>query len=89
MTIGLFMLIRTINIKNEKVYSVVKELSRLSYGVYLSHLFFVGLSWTYIVQPLGYSTPISILLVTILTWVASNVLVKILSYLPKSKYIIG
>ncbi|MBB3699480.1 acyltransferase family protein [Flammeovirga yaeyamensis] len=89
MTIGLFMLIRTINIKNEKVYSVVKELSRLSYGVYLSHLFFVGLSWTYIVQPLGYSTPISILLVTILTWVASNVLVKILSYLPKSKYFIG
>ncbi|NLR91621.1 acyltransferase [Flammeovirga agarivorans] len=89
MTIGLFLMIRTITVTNEKVYGIIKELSRLSYGVYLSHLFFVGLSWTYIVQPMALSTPLSILLVTFFTWSASYLLVKILSYLPKSKYIVG
>ncbi|WP_063851026.1 acyltransferase [Flammeovirga sp. SJP92] len=89
MTIGLFLMIRTIDFQNEKVYRVVKELSRLSYGVYLSHLFFVGISWTLIVQPMHLSTPVSILLVTALTWSASYILVKLLSYLPKSKYLIG
>ncbi|AZQ60791.1 hypothetical protein EI427_00760 [Flammeovirga pectinis] len=89
MTIGLFLLIRTIDYDTPRFFGVIKELSRLSYGVYLSHLFFVGLTWTFIVQPMGLSTPISILLITTLTWLASYVLVKVLSYLPKSKYFIG
>lgn len=87
MTFGLFVIMKKINCKKEGLYSIIKEISRLSYGIYLMHIFLLGFSYKLIE---GYfSTPVTIVLVGTSTFVACCALSKLLSYLPKSKYIVG
>lgn len=87
MTFGAFVILKKITFQGKWLYSIVKEVSRLSYGIYLMHIFLLGFSYKLIG---GYfSTPITIALVGISTFIACCILSKLLSYLPKSKYLIG
>lgn len=87
MTLGLFVILKKVNYSKEWLYRVIREVSRLSYGIYLMHIFLLGFSFRLLN---GYfSTPVTILLVGITTFLSCCLLTKLLSYLPGSKYIIG
>lgn len=87
MTFGLFIIFKKISYQGKWVYGIVQEISRLSYVIYLMHIFLLGFSY----QLLGgyFSTPVTILLVGSSTIVSCCILSKLLTYLPGSKYITG
>lgn len=87
MTFGFFVILKSLFRKTLRVPRIVQELSRLSYGMYLMHIFILGFSYKLIS---GYfSTPITILLIGVTTIIGCVIVAKLLSYLPKSKYFIG
>jgi len=66
---------------------IVIQISNLSYGIYLMHIFVLGAVYTLLE---GYlSTPCMIASIGISTFVFCCILSKLLSFLPRSKYIIG
>lgn len=87
MTFGAFVIMKKISCQKQWLYGMVKEISRLSYGIYLMHIFLLGFSYKLIVG--SFSTPVTILLVGISTFIGCCLLSKLLSYLPGSKYIVG
>jgi len=86
-TFGLFLLFFRWSPK--QIPAVMSDFSRLSYGVYLCHIMF--LTWFYeeIFLPLALPTPVSILAICACTVITSYLVIKLLSFLPKSKWIVG
>ena len=87
MTIGVFLLFKLIK-RPCKVYPLFFELSRLSYGVYLLHMFVLVAVFD-IVKGWEIGTPLTMFVSALLTYIGSFVVAKLLSLLPKSKYIVG
>lgn len=87
MTLGVFLLFRLIK-RPCKVYPLFYELSRLSYGVYLLHMFVLVAVFD-IVKGWEIGTPLTMFTSAIITYVVSMLITKLLSLLPKSNYIIG
>jgi surface polysaccharide O-acyltransferase-like enzyme len=85
-SLGAFLIIEAIFHKAKNNPTVTK-LSNISYGMYLMHIFILG--GVYSIFEDHFSTPVTILLVGGCTFVLCALLAKILSLLPKSKYIIG
>lgn len=87
MTFGVFVIIKKISFQRGWLYALVVQISRLSYGVYLMHIFILGFSY----KILGgyFSTPVTIVLVGTSTFIGCCLLAKLLSYLPSGKYIVG
>jgi len=87
MTLGIFLLM--FRLAPNHLSSIVKDYSRLSYGIYLCHIMF--LTWFYenVFVELGIPTPCKILGIGALTIITAYALIKVLSYLPKSKWIVG
>lgn len=72
-----------------KKFSLITEMSRLSFGIYFIHIFIMrDILWSI---NLIYELPgvIQILVVTMATLILSFLIVKLISRLPFSKYIIG
>ncbi len=88
MGVGLFILAKSLRIENKAVQNVICELSEKSFGIYLVHIMIVNLLSDYIGSMLA-SYPAKILVITVAVFVGSYVVVKLISYIPKSKYIIG
>ncbi|MGZ2371885.1 acyltransferase [Ancylomarina sp. YFZ004] len=91
MCIGWFVLIQNMQMMhlNKTFIKLMKELSTMSFGIYLLHIFVMHRwIWTWI--PEGtISLELEIIIVAILTFILSYVIVKIISYIPYTKYIIG
>ena len=70
------------------VWKVVSDISRVSYGMYLMHIFILTAVFR---LTSGYfpSTPACIFGVAIITYVITYLAAKALSYLPGGKYIVG
>lgn len=66
---------------------IVKSISNLSYGIYLMHIFI--LTAVYKVFENYFSTPVTIFLVGIITFIICYLITLLISQFPKSKYIIG
>lgn len=86
-TTGVFLMLRHCTCGKGLLYAVVKEVSRLSYGVYLMHIFLLNFFYGLVEGAL--STPLTIVVVGSCTFLASCLLAKLLSYLPGSKWLIG
>ncbi len=86
-TFALFIMMKKINIKNGKLLGVVTDISKLSYGIYLAHIFVLGFSYKFF--SFIESVPLKIFVIALSAYVGTYVVVKILSFLPKSKYIVG
>lgn len=90
-TFGLFLLFSCI--KQAKAPAIITSLSKLSFGMYLMHLFFLApiAAWIIDGDSAAPSIPVALAIPTIaiLTFVCCAVTTKLLSFLPKSKYIIG
>lgn len=87
MTAGVFVMMKKITRGRKWLYGIVKEISRLSYGIYLMHIFLLGFSYRLFEG--CFSTPVTIVLVGISTFMGCCLLTKLLSYLPRSKYLVG
>ena len=87
MCLGVFLLFKLIT-RPCSVYPLVAELSRLSYGIYLMHMFVLVAVFD-IVSSWSLCTPLTMLLSATITFVASAIITKVISLLPRSKYIIG
>jgi surface polysaccharide O-acyltransferase-like enzyme len=90
MTAGFFMILQKINLKG-LVSKIVEELSKFSYAIFLVHyivniwlLHFIGKG-----EGIGVSSWLGQPLLALMVFIGSYLIVKVLSYLPKSKYLIG
>lgn len=88
-TFGLFLLFSCI----ERPHALITRLARLSFGMYLMHLFFLApiASWIIggnVAQPL-LPVGIAIPVIAVLTFVCCAITTQLLSLLPGSKYLIG
>lgn len=88
-TFGLFLLFSCIS----RPTAIITELSKLSFGMYLMHLFFLAPIAGWLINgnaaepmiPVGVAIPV----IAILTFICCALTTKLLSFLPGSKYIIG
>ena len=88
-TFGLFLIFSCIR----RPRAIITELARLSFGMYLMHMFFLAPIASYFVNgnaaepllPVGLAIPV----IALLTFVCCAVTTKLISFLPGSKYIIG
>ena len=87
LTTGTFLMFSCINRPNPP--KLITELSKLSYGIYLMHIFWLGLWVTVFKQTLELPTVAAIPCIAVSTFVSCFVTTKIISFIPGSKWIIG
>lgn len=88
MTAGVFLIFQKIKISNS-VKRVFREISELSYGIFLVHYILVLWISDWLNDLLSINTGVEQLIIALITFLASYIIVKLISYIPKSKYIIG
>ena len=87
MTLGVFILLKLIK-QPTRGYGLIYDISRLSYGIYLLHMFVLVAVFD-IVSSCGMTTPLTMVVSALLTFTCSAIVAKLISLLPKSKYIVG
>lgn len=87
MSFGAFIVIQAVFSKCKNEHPVIKDISMLSYGIYLMHIFILGAVYSLLGNI--FPTPLTILLVGSVTFLTCYIISKLISYLPFSKYIIG
>ena len=90
-TFGFFLMFSCI--EKETAPKPVTTLSKLSFGMYLMHLFFLAPIATWIIggDPASPSLPVGIAIpiIALLTFICSAITTKLLSLVPGSKYFVG
>jgi membrane-bound acyltransferase YfiQ involved in biofilm formation len=86
-TLAVFLLFRLIK-RGGKMYGLVAHISKRSYGIYLAHMFVLVpvFGW---VKSWGLATPLVMLTSALLTMCITALLIKLISIVPKSRYIVG
>lgn len=87
LTTGAFLLFSCI--EQPKAPRIIVELSRLSYGMYLMHMFWLSFWSAEFIQTLGFPTVAAIPSIALSTFVCCAISTKLISWLPGSKWIIG
>ena len=87
-TVAYFLVIRKITSSGWFYQHIVLPISKLSYGMYLMHMFVLipVFGW---VKSFGLPTPAVMLLSALITYVICALVSRLLAILPKSKYIVG
>lgn len=85
--VALFLLFKKIS-RPTRIYPLVERISKLSYGLYLMHIFVLTAACD-IVSAWSLPTPVTMLLTAAATFIVCAVAAHIISLIPKSKYIIG
>lgn len=80
MTLGCFLIMRHITFTGRWLYRPVLSVSRLSYGIYLMHIFILGIAYAWLSPHL--STPAAIFSIAILTFLACWGVARILALIP-------
>lgn len=88
MTVALFLLMQKVRITSSVLCRMLANLTRLGFGVYCAHYFFIGPSYMLTVA-LGVPVPMIVPVSAVFTLAATWLFVYGLSKLPYSKYIIG
>lgn len=73
---------------NGKTGKLITDISAKSYGMYLAHIMFLNLFFK-VISPYFENVYISVPLISVCTFVSVYLTIKLLSYLPKSKYWLG
>ena len=87
-TFGMFLLLRKVECKNQKIVSLFNDIALKSYGMYLIHIFFLFLI-KYLFNATEQYPGWCIFVTAFLTFIISYLAVKAISYIPYSEYIIG
>ena len=88
MSVGLFLLLKDVRPGAGRFAGVVTDISRLSYGIYLIHIMLLNFFHGWL-DPLIVSAGIKIPVLALCTFVSSYAVVKLISLLPGSKYVVG
>ena len=88
MATGLFLIFRAISFKSEGIEKYFAKTSALTYGIYLAHILVLVQLYPLINNWL-YNVALVIPVLAISTFIITYIGIKLLSYLPGSKYIIG
>ncbi|OHS96893.1 transmembrane acyltransferase [Tritrichomonas foetus] len=88
MTFGWFILLRKLVCKNRIISMIFEDVALKSYGMYLIHPMILRYAHL-LCDPDSLHPIIFTIVVTILTYVGSYLVIKAISYIPYSKYIIG
>lgn len=89
MTYGVFSLFKAINCSRENaVTRWISDVSAKSYGMYLAHIMVLDLYFLFFGHTFS-TTLVSVPLLAVLTFFTIYLVIKLLSYLPKSKYWLG
>ena len=89
MTAGMFLLFKNITAGNNAlIVRLINDLSDKSYGIYLAHIMVLDTLYPYI-NPLFASAAIKVPLIATVSFIVTYLVVKCLSFLPKSKFLIG
>ena len=87
-SLGVFLLLRKVEWENKKITKILNDISLKSFGMYLVHLFFVQLFGYIFDAPNQF--PISgIFVIALFSFISSYIIIKVISYIPYSQYIIG
>lgn len=87
LTAGTFLMFTCIN--SSKAPRIITEMSKLSYGMYLMHIFWLGLWATVFKYTLALPTVATIPCIAISTFICCFITSKLISFIPGSKWIIG
>lgn len=87
-TFGIFLLLRKLQCKNATVCKIFSDISLKSYGMYLVHIMFLDL-YNYLFNASEHYATIFIPVLAILAFISSYIAIKLMSYIPYSKYLIG
>lgn len=87
MAIGIFLMLKDVDIRNIKIRTAFFEVSKFSFGIYLAHMLILPFINKWLAEV--FSTPVTILLVSLITILLTYLVVKAISYLPKSGYLIA
>ena len=87
-TVAYFMLIRKITSSGWIYRHIVNPVSKASYGIYLMHMFILVPVFAW-VKSWGIATPLTMIISAAITYFSGIVVTRMLSFIPKSKYIIG
>ncbi len=86
-TAGAFLMFSTIGQKEP--HRIITETSKLSYGMYLMHIFWLGYWVGILKNDMALSSDIAIPAIAVATFLSSLISCKIISYIPGAKWIIG
>ncbi|MGZ3811684.1 MAG: acyltransferase [Mucilaginibacter sp.] len=89
-TAGIFLMAKNIRISNitSPVGKMVLDISAKSYGIYLSHIMVLNVFHSLFDKQFD-TAAIKIPVIAISTFITTFLLIKLLSYLPRSKWLIG
>lgn len=87
LTAGAFLMFTCI--KTDKAPRLITDLSKLSYGMYLMHILWLGLWVSLFKDTLMLPTVASIPCIAVATFISCYISSKLISYIPGSKWIIG
>lgn len=87
-TVAYFLVIRKITYAGWFYRRIVLSISRLSYGMYLMHMFVLVPVFAW-VQSWETSTPLVMIISAVLTYILCAVVARMIAFLPKNKYLIG
>ena len=87
LTAGTFLMFTCIN--SSKAPRIITEMSKLSYGMYLMHIFWLGLWATVFKYTLALPTVAAIPCIAVSTFICCFLTSKLISFIPGSKWIIG
>ncbi len=87
-TVGYFLVIRKITASGWFYNHIVLPVSKLSYGIYLMHMFVLTPVFGFM-NSTGLAMPYVIFSSAIITYLICMVLARLLAFLPKGKYLVG
>lgn len=85
---GFFLLLRKIQCNNQIIVNFIKDVALKSYGMYLAHMIILE-QFHKLFDPNSQRPYIFIPVISICTYIVTYIVIKIISYVPYSKYIIG
>ena len=90
LALGFFMLIKNLTFRNPNSWfaKLIGDVSLKSYGIYLLHIIILNTAYGLIVSWVTgreYLFPV----ISIITFIVSYLVIKLISYMPGSKYAVG
>ncbi len=89
-TLGIFLIFKNIAFDNDAspLKKLIEDISAKSYGIYLAHIMVLNTFYASL-NPYFSSAAIKVPLIAVVSFIGTYLVIKCLSYLPKSKFLVG
>jgi surface polysaccharide O-acyltransferase-like enzyme len=87
LTVGAFLMLSAISLTQTPKW--VADMSKMSFGIYLIHIFWIGMWVTLFKDQMAMPSAAAIPAISIATFICSYLTTKLISFIPHSRWIIG